>query len=172
MANQKKFASLCRDPPRKGYALDFDFEVIDEADPYKDTDYVCQKIKDCIEDIEKGTDREIQNFWIRKTYARSKQGKKFDLEVSSTWKEENFNRYYSRYKRKNSIDGMVVIAAIDGKVETEDDFNGEEYTLSLKKDVVEELQKRNKKIKGTTGRGSIDKGKSPGYILYLTYRLK
>ena len=63
---------------------------------------------------------------------------------------------------------MVMVAAVD----EEADADAQEYTLTLKKAVVEKLRMRyNGKIKGTTGPGIKDDGKSQGYILYLTYKL-
>ena len=170
MAHKVKFAKLCCENPKEGYALNYDFEVIDASTSQRrDIKNVSKKIKDCIKQIEEGTDREIDRFWIRKTYVRKEKGIYFDLEDSSTWKDTNFNQRYSTYRSKDDIDGMVVVAVVDEEADTD----AQEYTLTLKKAVVQKLKKWYKgRIKGTTGPGNKDDGKSPGYILYLTYRLK
>ena len=172
MANanhEVKFADLCHRNPKEGYALDSEPQVIDASTSRsKDISDVCKKIKDYIKQLEEGTDRRIDKYWIRKTYARKRTGIDFDLEDSSTWKHTNINQRYSTYRSQDDIDGMVVVAAVNKKA----DPHAEEYTLTLKKAVVEKLRLRyNGKIKGTTGPGIKDGGKSPGYILYLTYKL-
>lgn len=166
MSNHKvKFDDLCREHPKEGYALNYDFEVIYRANLKEDTANVCKTIKDCIKEIQKGTERKIKKYWIHKTYARKKH-KTFDSEDSSTWSDSNVENRYSTYKRKDGIDGMVVVAAVDKDACSD----AQEHTLSLKKTVVGELKQKSRKIKGTTRKGNKDDGKSPAYILYLTYK--
>ena len=90
MANghhEVEFAELCCRDPKAGYALDYDFEKIYRSIPAgTNICKVSQKIRDCIEKIEESTERKIKEFWIRKTYARKKEGIDFVLNDPSTWK--------------------------------------------------------------------------------------
>lgn len=166
MPKEVEFDTICDDPSAKGYVLDFEIVVIEDRGFDKDIDKVIKKIKNCIKKIEEGTEEEIQMCKIHKTYARREEGIEFDLEDPRTWKDKIIKKRYSERRRIDHINGMVVIAAVDEGIS-----NAQEYTLSLKEKVVKKLmEEENSKIKGTTRRGNEDDGRSPGYVLYLTYK--
>ena len=157
-----RFEVLCSDFV-SGYACDNLIDIT-EATTKKAKRMLLDHLDECLEEIEAGRGQKVKDFYIGKTNIHVKGKKVFIPMDPTTWNKRGISgRYWAHKRREYGRDGLVVLTVV----------TDEEDALALERWLIGHYWARNdlRLWNNTLKPGKKDKNASPGYALYLAFRL-
>ena len=137
---------------------------------------IIARIGEIFQYIETQTDKEIQLFYVGKTYVRRKHKQSgfitFDAMNPNTWKKEGIiSRWGKHSVSPHGKDGMIVLTIVTREVMPSSYTSQEQYTLQLEKMLMyhyDTCMKDKRFANPSLAPGNTDRNQSYGYALYVT----
>ena len=179
-----KFKELC-DGSSQGYAWDNLIDITKTRYGRVPTirqaeQMLVDQIDNCIDTIKDKTGRDIESFYIGKTYVEERMNRDFDHMDPDTWKlDGGINGRWKAHKDGGyGQDGLIVLTAVTRKAihpcirKNKPDLLHEDYALVLERRLIEDYLTDRRLHNKTMKPGRRDYNTSCGYVLYIAFKLK
>ena len=181
------FKKLCNGS-RQSYACDKVIDITkdkqgDDSSPTlrKATSRLIKHIQECIQKIEDGRGRRVEQFYIGKTLTHKRKSGKFNRMNSSTWKLSNGISKRFKKHRDNGYgrDGMVVLTVVTRRAIPRfirhNKISKELYAFALENRLIQHFLIKcddPRIVNSTLNSGKSDGNRSIGYPLYMAFKLE
>ena len=147
------------------------------------TNKLVDHVKSCIQSIEIGRNRKVEQFYIGKTLTHRKKKVKFNHMRSNTWKlSDGISKRFKKHRGEGyGRDGLVVLTtvtrtAIPSTVhQNKDKVKQELYAFALENRLIQHflIKKDDSRIANKSlHSGGSDGNKSIGYPIYMAFKLE
>ena len=147
------------------------------------TELLIKHVKDCIQSIEIGRGRDVEQFYIGKTLTHKRKKTKFNRKDSSTWRlSDGISKRFKRHRDKGyGLDGLVVLSMVTKYtipptvIRNKARVKQELYAFALENRLIQHflIEEDDPRIANPTlHSGGSDGNKSIGYPLYMAFKLE
>lgn len=178
---EKTLDQLCNG--EKGYVCDQVAELV-EGPVNNQVDWLKERVGFIFQSIEM-RGKQIEEFYIGKTYAKEKKSRIFDAMDRDTWKMKGIQDRCGSHNREKHYNGLIILTVVTKEMlprnpenENEDDnqshTNQQDYAIMLEQRLLHyyKIESYDKRIKNETfGEGRKAKMR-PGFIVYVAVKLK
>ena len=168
------FEDLCKGT-KKDYVCDASYlvELKKDESVNDQVKNLTDKVKKIFDDIKK-EGKEVEEFYIGKTYVPKKRNVVFNRTEPGTWRKKGIK---SRWDYYNSMgyDGLIVLTVVTKEVLPHDDAHQEDYALMLEQRLLHyyKFENYDDRIENETfGEGKTTNTTYKGYAVYIAVKLK